>query len=122
MEIELWQLYAAALVFGVVIIGMLAWVMHSKDNTIEWWHFISSRGADGRQYADLTKLGQVAGILLCIAVTFIFAARKDTTAEGFSFLFGVVLVYLGGVQAYQTYVKSKKTPTVASVDTEKEEK
>jgi len=107
-EIQIWQLYTAAAVVAVAVVTLISITLHSERNTLEWWHFISTRGRDGKQYADLTKLGQLTGILLCIASVFIFAARKSTTATEFSVLLGVVLLYLGGVQAYQTVIKSKR--------------
>lgn len=110
MDIPQWAFYLVALLGGLIMAAMLYFVVHDKDNPIEWWHFISSKGQDGQQYADMTKLGQATGIFLCVSTTFIFSARKDVTPEGFSILLGVVLLYLGGVQAYQTYMKSRAKP------------
>ena len=101
-----WGMVALA----VLLLIQLYLIMHDKNNPIEWWHFISSKGADGNQYADMTKLGQATGIFVCVSVAFIFAARTDTTALGFSALLGVILLYLGGVQAYQTYMRSRQNP------------
>jgi drug/metabolite transporter (DMT)-like permease len=110
-EIQILHLYIAAIVVAIAVAAMLWIAVHDTGSPIEWWHFVSSKGRDGKQYADLTKLGQLIGILLCIASTFIFAARKSTTASEFSILLAVVLLYLGGVQAYQSMMKSKQTET-----------
>lgn len=100
-------------VWGVVALAVLLTVqlylvMHDKANPIDWWQFISSKGVDGKEYADMTKLGQSVGIFCCVASVLIFASRKDVDAVGFSLVLGVALLYLGGVQAYQRYMKGHR--------------
>ena len=105
--------YAVALLLGVLGLVLLRAVMRDKDSPVDWWQFISSRGKDDKQYADLTKLGQATGIFLCVCVTFIFSLRKDVDVVGFCAVLGLVLTYLGGVQVFQTYMKARKTPPAA---------
>ena len=100
-------------IWGVVVLAVLLsiqlyLVMHDESNPIDWWQFISSPGKDGKQYADMTKLGQSVGVFLCVASVLMFAARKDVDATGFSLVLGVALTYLGGVQMYQTHVRGKQ--------------
>jgi len=99
-------------IWGVVALAVLLtaqlYIVMLSKNPIEWWQFISSKGADGKEYADMTKLGQSVGVFLCVASVLIFAARKDVDAVGFSLVLGVALLYLGGVQAYQRYMKGQQ--------------
>jgi hypothetical protein len=99
-----------AVVLAALLSIQLYIVMHDESSPIEWWHFISSPGKDGKQYADMTKLGQSAGVFLCVASVFIFASRKDVGATGFSLVLGVALAYLGGGQAYQTHIRGTQNP------------
>jgi hypothetical protein len=108
MSIPLWAFYTIFMLVIVLLVYQLHRVMEDDANPIQWWQFISSIGKDGKPYADLTKLGQAAGIITCMAVVIIFSARvKDLSWEGFAAVLTIVLLYLGGVQGYQAYMKSR---------------
>jgi len=107
MDIQMWLFYVVLLLGVIALIWKLNHEMKA-DTPIYWWHFITSKGKDGTFYADITKLGQVFGIILVVWVAITMSARvKDLDWVGFSAILGLVLSYLAGVQAFQAYLKSK---------------
>jgi hypothetical protein len=110
MTIPIWAIYSIIFLLAILLAVKLYHVMNDEANPIEWWQFISTKGADGKPYADLTKLGQAVGIFTSAAVVFVFSARKDADTLGFCAVFTIALTYLGGVQAFQAYMKSKNQP------------
>lgn len=106
-ELSVWAIWGIVALAALLAVKLYL-VMDDDGNPIEWWQFISSKGADGKQYADMTRLGQTVGVFLCVLSVFIFAVRKDVDAAGFSLVLGVALTYLGGVQAYQMHIKGSQ--------------
>lgn len=98
---------------GVLVLLLLLLVLHfviNGENPLKWWHFISTRAADGREYADIDKLGKVTGI---VVGSYVVVTNKIDA----SFLF-VYLSYVGGIAGWSAYLRSKngselppKTPT-----------
>lgn len=108
MDTQMWLFYIVLLLGVIALIWKLNHEMKSEA-PIEWWHFIASKGKNGEFYADITKLGQVLGIILVIWVAITLSARvKELDWVGFSAILGLVLSYLAGVQAFQAYMKAKR--------------
>ena len=109
MTMPIWIFYVALAVFLVAILIQIYFVMKDTKNQIDWSQFISSVGRDGKERADLTKLGQVVGIILVSWIVVTLSYRvKDVDILGFWSVLALALAYLGGVQAYQAYLKSKR--------------
>lgn len=109
MIIPVWAFYTVLALALVLLVYKLHRTIEDDGNEIDWWQFISSRGRDGRQYADLTKLGQAAGIVLCFFSTIYLSSKVTCDAGwlGFAGVLSVALLYLGGVQVYQTMMRSR---------------
>lgn len=111
--------YTVLLTGGIFFLYQLKRVLKDDSNPIDWWQFISSPGRDGIERADINKLGQVVGVILVFFVAIYLSSQvKDLSWEGFSTILLVILAYLGGVQGYQSYLKTKyfspdKTPDPA---------
>lgn len=124
MTIPVWAFYAVLGLAILLLIYQLHKTLEDDQNDLQWWQFISSRGRDGKQYADLTKLGQASGILICFFSIILLADKVTTDAGwlGFSAVLSVVLLYLGGVQAYQTFMKTRTNANPITPDKPKEDK
>jgi uncharacterized protein YuzE len=90
-------------VFFLLLYGMIR-VISNEDNTIEWWHFFSSKAADGQTYADIDKLGKIVGIIVSSAIMLIMTKHDKMDA----IILGVYLAYVGGVAGYSAYLRSKQ--------------
>lgn len=77
-------------------------VMNAK-NPLEWWHFISTRGEDHRNYADLDKLGKFIGIIISSLIVILLA--YNGTLDGV--VFGAYLAFVGGVAGYSAYLRAR---------------
>lgn len=110
MEIlPMWAFYALLLIVVFALVYKLHQTIKDEKSPIEWWHFIATKGKDGEHYADITKLGQVMGIILVIWLAVAMSTRvKELDWMGFCAILTLVLAYLGGVQAFQAYLKSKQ--------------
>ena len=102
----------------LVVIWTFVRVVANEKNTIVWADFISSRGHDGEQRGDLTKVGQLVGIVVSAVTVLMFADSEKVEPVGLSALLGVALVYLGGVTAYSNYIRSKQGVVETSRTTE----
>lgn len=109
MNIPVWAFYTVLALAVVLLAYQLHRTVEDEKNDIDWWQFISSRGRDGKQYADLTKLGQAVGIVLCFFSTVYLSSKVTCDAGwlGFAGVLSVVLLYLGGVQVYQSMMRSR---------------
>lgn len=112
MIIPVWAFYTVLALAVSLLVYQLHRTIEDERNEIDWWQFISSRGRDGKQYADLTKLGQAVGILLCFFSTIYLSSKVTCDAGwlGFAGVLSVVLLYLGGVQVYQTLMRARADP------------
>lgn len=104
-----WVFYAALALAVALMLYLLHRTVEDEKNEIDWWQFISSRGKDGKPHADLTKLGQAVGIVLCAFSTVYLSSKVTCDAGwlGFAGVLSVVLLYLGGVQVYQSMMRSR---------------
>lgn len=95
--VESWQLsHMALLIIGVMMLFLLVRIMRDKDNDLEWYQFISTRNIEGKNVADIDKLGKVVGIIISswVIVKLANMGKLDAT---------MLLVYLGFVGAVATY-------------------
>lgn len=94
--------------FIAAIIGM-AVMMHSETNTLEWADLISTRGiADGKQHADIDKVGKVCGVVLAVWLPSLYAHSEKMDAGGLTLVMAASFAYLGGVSAYSAWLRSKQ--------------
>lgn len=78
------------------------------DNPIHWWQFISSKDPiTGLYEANLTKLGQLFGIVGSTYVVLKASERAYTDFTQFSILLAVWLAFVGGVASYSAYLRAK---------------
>jgi amino acid transporter len=95
---------AAVMIFVCLFAFILLWKVIDSDNPLEWWHFISSRGPDGKEYADIDKLGKVVGIIISSVAMLIITHQGKMDAV----ILGVYLAFVGGVAGYSAYLRSKQ--------------
>jgi hypothetical protein len=99
----------------VIIILLLAYafirVVNSLDNNLEWSQLISSKGQDGKQYADWNRIGQGAGVVLCVWLPAVYAHSDRADAVGLAAIMGVALAYLGGVSGYAATLRARQGTT-----------
>ena len=86
----------------------LIFVIRGKNN-LHWWQFISSKGSDGKHYADIDKLGKVTGIIISSWIVVRVSDNTPFDFTGFSLILGTYLAFVGGVAGYSAYLRSKKT-------------
>lgn len=103
------------LVFIVIVIAV-ARVMRSDKTDIQWADLISVLAHNGAQRADWNQIGKGGGVILCIALPFIYVYSPGMDAIGLAAVMGVALAYLGGVSAYAANLRSKQG-TVETVRT-----
>ena len=97
---------------GVLLLLLLHKVMSSNDNNLDWWQFISTRGQDGKNYADIDKLGKVAGIFISSWYVISTGSKPDAS------VLAVYLAYVGGVAGYSAYLRSQRGMVTESSHTE----
>lgn len=85
----------------VLLVGGLIWVVQ-RDNPIEWWHFIATKGKDGER-GDINKLGQVVGIATSSWAVIVEAYGNHLDA----FILAAYLAFVGGVSGYSAYLRSR---------------
>lgn len=104
------QKLVVALTFIVALLLLLGFVrvMSSGDNPLEWWHLVSSRSADGVQYADWDRIGRGLGVVLCTWLPAVYVYSPKMEAVGLAAVMGVALAYLGGVSGYAALLRSKR--------------
>ena len=100
------KVMGVALTFGLLF--ALIKVVENAENNLEWWHLVSSRGADGGQYADWNKIGQGCGVVLCVGLPAVYVYSPKMEAVGLAAVMGVALLYLGGVSGYAANLRSKQ--------------
>lgn len=96
----------------------LVFIINSSDNSLEWSHLISSRAADGIQYADWNKIGQGCGIILCLWLPAVYVNSDKMDAMGLAAVMGVALAYLGSVSGYAATLRSRRGTTATTLVTE----
>lgn len=106
---------ATALLFIVIVVA-IARAFRNDDNDIQWSDLISIRSQDGKQKGDWNQIGKGGGVILCIALPFIYVYSPGMEAVGLAAVMGVALAYLGSVSAYAATLRSKQG-TVETVKT-----
>lgn len=114
------QKLVVALTAVVVLLVMLAFVriVNSEENHLEWWHLVSTRAADGQQYADWNKIGQGLGVVLCVWLPAVYVYSPKLEAGGLAAVMAVALAYLGGVSGYAATLRSRQGQTETTKTTE----
>ncbi len=124
-------LHTLVMALSGIIFLCLMWAMiriiNSVRNELEWDHLVSTRGIDGKQYADWNKIGQGLGVILCVWLPAVYVYSPRMEAMGLAAVMGVALAYLGGVSGYAALLRARQggvettrtESTVGSVTTEK---
>lgn len=97
-----------------VIWAFYRWMQSDDSEGIEWRDFFATVGTDGNYHGDWNRVGQCAGVLVCV-YSVIYAspnAHKDFT--GFALVLTSCLAFLGGVAGYAAFLRSKRE-TVTTV-------
>lgn len=114
------QKLVVALSAIIVLLLLLAMVriINSGDNDLQWWHLVSTKAADGGQYADWNRIGQGLGVVLCVWLPAVYVYSPKMEAVGLAAVMGVALLYLGGVSSYAATLRSKRGSVETTVQTE----
>lgn len=107
-----------ASVLLLVLIIKLVRTINSSKNSLEWEHLVSSRGADGIQYADWNKIGQGCGIMLCLWLPAVYVYSDKMDAIGLAAVMGVALTYLGSVSGYAATLRARRGTTETTLTTD----
>lgn len=117
-SVQAWIHYVPIVVTVLVFIAIViavARLMRNEDTDIQWADLISVLAHNGVQRADWNQIGKGGGVILCIALPFIYVYSPSMEAIGLAAVMGVALAYLGGVSAYAANLRSKQ----GSVETTK---
>lgn len=98
------NIYIVALGILLLVLFALAYfIFRSRENEISCWQLISSRGADGRQYADIDKVGKVLLLMFFLSreIYLTYLGRLD-----YSELLLFVL-YTSAISTFSAYMRAK---------------
>lgn len=110
MKLDADDIFALVFAAILVVVGGILWaVLRNKDNEISCWQFISSRGPDGKHYADIDKLGKCAGIFISswVVVKYAYSGKLEWM------LFSAYLAYVGAVGGYSAYLRMRQSTSTA---------
>jgi hypothetical protein len=108
--IPMWVFYLVLLFVGMVVASVLFYAVKVEESPLQWSQFVSTLGKDGKDHGDLTKLGQLVGIIVSSFIVLALAARVNSLDwVGFAAIFTLYLTYVAGVQMFQAYMKSKNS-------------
>lgn len=93
-------------------------IINSEHNELDWSQLVSTKARDGKQYADWNRIGQGLGVCLCVWLPAVYAYSTKMDAIGLTSVMGVALLYLGGVSAYASTLRSKRGGTETTTVTE----
>lgn len=98
----------ATILLFIVIVVAVARVFRNDENDIQWADLISVMAQNGKQKGDWNQIGKGGGVILCIALPFIYVYSPGMDAMGLAAVMGVALAYLGSVSAYAATLRSKQ--------------
>src|SRR5258705_5039525 len=81
----------------IFFIWKLIKIINDENNTLSWYDIISSRGPDGINHTDITKIGQAVGAILAFWLPAVYAYSPKVDGMGLAAVMGVSLTYLGAV-------------------------
>jgi len=93
--------------FFLLVLIFIAHIMNSK-NDLQWFHLVSVRADDGKQYASWNQIGQGMGVVVSVWMPFLYVNSPKMDALGLAAVMGVSLLYLGGVSGYSKYIRAKQ--------------
>lgn len=97
----------AVLVFFLICLAWLDHLIKREDNDLKWEDLVSIHGADGKNHADWTKIGQGAGVFVATFVPLQYAVKENFDPTNGALLMSASLMYLGGVAAYSSTLRAK---------------
>lgn len=100
-------IFATVLLF-VVIVWAIARIFRNEANEMEWADLISVRTVDGKQKADWNQIGKGSGVILGVALPFIYVYNPNVEPFGLAAVMAASLLYLGGVSAYAATLRAKQ--------------
>lgn len=92
----------------IVLSALLLKIMLDKSNDLECWQFIASKGADGKNYADLDKLLKLAGGAFGSWAIVKVAHHDSLDLVGFAAVLTVYFGFVGGSAGWAAYLRSKQ--------------
>jgi hypothetical protein len=99
-----------AIVFLVVFWAMYR-LVSSEENDLDWTQLISTKGKDGLLYFDWNRVGQGCGVVVSMAMPFIYVHTDKMDGSGLAMVMTASLAYLGGVTSYVTTLRAKQKST-----------
>lgn len=109
--------FVVAVIIAFLLITLLGYhVLRDKENTLSCWQFISSKGIDGIERADIDKLGKLIALLVLTGII-ILQAYKNSLNEGMVLIW---LGYAGGSAGWAAYLRTRggikpRPPTVRRI-------
>jgi hypothetical protein len=104
----------ACIAIILLLVGLLLYkVFRDPENNLSCWQFISTRGADDQEHADIDKLGKVVALIITTAIVVYYAYKTPLEGNGgaiFLAMLGVYLAFAGGMASYSAFLRSKQNP------------
>jgi hypothetical protein len=102
------DIFIAAITTGLMLMVLLMTaIFRSQANTLSAWQFISSRNHEGRDVADIDKLGKVVVLFVFTGIV-IMQAHKGTLNDTTLLLY---ISYAGGIAGWSAYLRTKTGAT-----------
>lgn len=101
MAANMYVMVLLAIIVGMAFLAFM--IFRAKDNEISCWQLISSRGLDGRHYADIDKVGKVLLLLFFLSreIYLTYLGKLDFTEL---LLF---VTYASGIAVFSAIMRSK---------------
>lgn len=106
------RVLVACLGIILLLIGLLLYkVFKDPENNLSCWQFISTRGSDDKEYADIDKLGKVVALVITTGIVIYYAYKTPLEGNGGAIFLAMLTLYLGfagGVAGYSAFLRSKQ--------------
>lgn len=117
--IEGWFAYALmnlpgiGVAFNIIFLLLIVWYLirkiNSNENKLDWTDLVSTKGSDGKEHADIDKIGKCFGVIMAVWLPFMYAHSEKMEASGLVMVMSAALAYLAGVSAYSAWLRSKQS-------------
>ena len=90
-----------------LIVLMIIAVFRAQDNEVECWQLIASRNRDGRERADIDKIGKVVALIIVTLCVTYYTYQTPLGGDVLA-LIAIYLTYAGGVSMYSVHQRSRR--------------
>lgn len=103
----------------VVLVGLVvAFIISRDDNDLQYADLVSSRGIDGKQHASWNNIGKGLAAVMSFFIPMHYAFSDKFDPLPGAGLMVAALAYLGAVDGYSAYLRSRQSLQQTTVTTE----